>query len=75
MDLSKIREKVRKMDYKSREEFRQDVVQINYNAHRYNDNRNPGIPPLADQLLELCDQLLIENDEGLTEAELGIEDS
>lgn len=73
MDLSTIKEKVRKMEYKSREDFRHDVWQITFNAHRYNDGRNPGIPPLADQLLELCDYLLIENDESLTEAEAGIE--
>ena len=47
--------------------------QITYNAHIYNDGRNPGIPPLADQLLELCDYLLSENDASLTEAEAGIE--
>ncbi|KAB1200081.1 Transcription initiation factor TFIID subunit 1 [Morella rubra] len=73
MDLATIKEKVRKMEYRSREDFRHDVWQITYNAHRYNDGRNPGIPPLADQLLELCDFLLIENDESLTEAEAGIE--
>ncbi|KAL7002983.1 hypothetical protein U1Q18_004143 [Sarracenia purpurea var. burkii] len=73
MDLSTIREKVRRLEYKSREEFRHDVWQITYNAHKYNNGRNPGIPPLADQLLELCDYLLNENDVGLTEAEDGIE--
>ena len=73
MDLSRIREKVRNMEYRSREDFRHDVWQITYNAHKYNDGRNPGIPPLADQLLELCDYLLNENDESLTEAEAGIE--
>ncbi|KAG5548461.1 hypothetical protein RHGRI_013968 [Rhododendron griersonianum] len=73
MDLSTIKEKVRKLEYKSREEFRHDVWQITYNAHKYNDGRNPGIPPLADQLLELCDYLLNEHDLGLTEAEDGIE--
>ncbi|CAK9163157.1 unnamed protein product [Ilex paraguariensis] len=73
MDLSTVKEKVRKMEYKSREEFRHDVWQITYNAHKYNDGRNPGIPPLADQLLELCDYLLNQNDSGLTEAEAGIE--
>lgn len=73
MDLSTIKEKVRRLEYKSREEFRHDVWQITYNAHRYNDGRNPGIPPLADQLLELCDYLLTENDSSLTEAEEGIE--
>ncbi|XP_004288581.1 PREDICTED: transcription initiation factor TFIID subunit 1 isoform X1 [Fragaria vesca subsp. vesca] len=73
MDLSTIREKVRKMEYKCREQFRHDVAQITINAHLYNDGRNPGIPPLADQLLEICDYMLIENDETLTEAEAGIE--
>ncbi|XP_043715426.1 transcription initiation factor TFIID subunit 1 [Telopea speciosissima] len=73
MDLSTIREKVRKMEYKTREEFRHDVWQITFNAHAYNDGRNPGIPPLADQLLELCDYMLIEHDARLTEAEAGIE--
>ncbi|KAF8413267.1 hypothetical protein HHK36_001243 [Tetracentron sinense] len=73
MDLSTIREKVRKMEYKNREDFRHDVWQITFNAHKYNNGRNPGIPPLADQLLELCDYLLNENDTSLTEAESGIE--
>lgn len=73
MDLSTIKENVRKMEYKSREQFRHDVWQIAFNAHKYNDGRNPGIPPLADQLLELCDYILNENDESLTAAESGIE--
>lgn len=73
MDLSTIKEKVRRMEYKSREDFRHDVWQITFNAHAYNDGRNPGIPPLADQLLELCDYMLNENDEVLTEAESVIE--
>ncbi|WCJ21155.1 Transcription initiation factor TFIID subunit 1 [Euphorbia peplus] len=73
MDLSKIKDKVRKMEYKNREEFRHDVWQITYNAHVYNDGRNPGIPPLADQLLELCDYLLKEHSYSLLEAESGIE--
>ncbi|XP_011622516.1 transcription initiation factor TFIID subunit 1 isoform X1 [Amborella trichopoda] len=73
MDLSTIREKVRKMEYKTREDFRHDVWQIAYNAHKYNDGRNPGIPPLADQLLEICDYLLDDEDVALTEAESGIE--
>ncbi|CAA6659835.1 unnamed protein product [Spirodela intermedia] len=73
MDLAAIKEKVRRMEYKGREDFRHDVWQITFNAHSYNDGRNPGIPPLADQLLELCDYLLEQNDQGLTEAESGIE--
>ncbi|XP_068641331.1 transcription initiation factor TFIID subunit 1 [Aristolochia californica] len=73
MDLSTIKEKVRRMDYKNREDFRHDVWQITFNAHKYNDGINPGIPPLADQLLELCDYLLQENEDRLDEAESGIE--
>ncbi|XP_019445197.1 PREDICTED: transcription initiation factor TFIID subunit 1-like isoform X1 [Lupinus angustifolius] len=73
MDLSRIRERVRNMEYKSREDFRHDMWQITYNAHKYNDGRNPGIPPLADMLLEHCDYLLNENDDNLTAAEAGIE--
>lgn len=73
MDLSTIRDKARKLEYKSREDFRHDVCQIVINAHTYNDRRNPGIPPLADQLLELCDFLLAQYDADLTEAEAGIE--
>lgn len=73
MDLSRIRERVRNMEYKSREDFRHDIWQITYNAHKYNDGRNPGIPPLADKLLEHCDYLLNENDDSLTAAEAGIE--
>lgn len=73
MDLSTIREKVRNMEYKSREDFRHDVWQIAYNAHKYNDGRNPGIPPLADQLLELCDYHLEQKHHMLSDAEAGIE--
>lgn len=73
MDLSTIRERVRKLKYKSREDFRSDVQQIADNAHLYNDGRNPGIPPLADRLLELCDEELNARDEDLDEAEAGIE--
>ncbi|PRQ29401.1 putative chromatin remodeler Bromodomain family [Rosa chinensis] len=73
MDLSTIKVKVRNMEYKSREQFRQDVRQIAFNAHKYNDGRNPDIPPLADELLNFCDYMLVENEESLTEAEAGIE--
>ncbi|CAI9104104.1 OLC1v1002717C1 [Oldenlandia corymbosa var. corymbosa] len=73
MDLSTIKEKVRKMEYKGHDEFRHDVWQIKFNAHKYNDGRNPGIPPLADELLWLCDKLLEENRDGLLEAEAGIQ--
>lgn len=73
MDLSTIKEKVRNLEYKNRIDFRHDMWQITFNAHLYNDKRNPGIPPLADQLLELCDYLLTENDASLTDAEAGIE--
>lgn len=73
MDLSTIRDKVRRMEYKDREDFRHDVWQIAFNAHKYNDGRHPAIPPLADQLLELCDYLIDEYHESLSEAEAGIE--
>nr|XP_024393704.1 transcription initiation factor TFIID subunit 1-like isoform X3 [Physcomitrium patens] len=73
MDLSTIRERVRKLKYKSREDFRKDVQQIAENAHLYNDGRNPGIPPLADRLLALCDVELDARYEDLDEAEAGIE--
>ncbi|XP_044490103.1 transcription initiation factor TFIID subunit 1-like isoform X4 [Mangifera indica] len=73
MDLSTIRDKVRRMEYKHHEEFRHDVWQIAMNAHLYNDGRNPGIPPLADQLLELCDFLLDEYGAKLAEVEADIE--
>lgn len=73
MDLSTVRDKVRNMEYTTREEFRHDVWQITYNAHMYNDGRNPLIPPLADQLLELCDYHLREKEDILTEAESGID--
>ncbi|KAJ6419236.1 hypothetical protein OIU84_029364 [Salix udensis] len=72
MDLATIKDKARKMEYKNRKEFRHDMWQIAYNAHLYNDGRNPGIPPLADQLLEICDFLLLEKHDSLTEAEAGI---
>ncbi|KAH0465864.1 hypothetical protein IEQ34_005967 [Dendrobium chrysotoxum] len=73
MDLSTIRDKVRNLEYKRTEDFRHDVWQIAFNAHKYNDRRNPGIPPLADQLLELCDYLIHEKDEILTNAEAQVE--
>ncbi|XP_015082118.1 transcription initiation factor TFIID subunit 1 isoform X2 [Solanum pennellii] len=72
MDLSTIKEKARKLEYKNRGQFRHDVAQITINAHLYNDGRNPGIPPLADQLLEICDYLLEENESILAEAESAI---
>ncbi|KAJ6733754.1 TRANSCRIPTION INITIATION FACTOR TFIID [Salix koriyanagi] len=72
MDLATIKDKARKMEYKNRKEFRHDMWQIAYNAHLYNDGRNPGIPPLADQLLEICDFLLLEKHDSLSEAEAGI---
>ncbi|KAG8094978.1 hypothetical protein GUJ93_ZPchr0012g21643 [Zizania palustris] len=74
MDLGTIRDKVRKMEYKNREEFRHDMAQITLNAHIYNDTRNPGIPPLADDLLKMCDDLLDESAELLDDAEYAIED-
>ncbi|XP_010499826.1 PREDICTED: transcription initiation factor TFIID subunit 1-like isoform X3 [Camelina sativa] len=74
MDLSTIRDKVRKIEYRNRDQFRHDVWQITYNAHLYNDRRNPGIPPLADQLLEICDYLLDDYEVQLSEAEKGIVD-
>ncbi|KAJ6917258.1 hypothetical protein NC652_019585 [Populus alba x Populus x berolinensis] len=72
MDLSTIKDKARKMEYKNRNEFRHDMWQIAYNAHLYNYGRNPGIPPIADQLLEICDFLLMEKQDSLSEAEAGI---
>lgn len=73
MDLSTIREKARRMEYRNRDEFRRDVWLINFNAHRYNDGRNPGIPPLADELLRICDRLLDQHSGSLAEAEDEIE--
>ncbi|KAG5392139.1 hypothetical protein IGI04_022102 [Brassica rapa subsp. trilocularis] len=37
MDLSTIRDKVRKVEYRNREQFRSDVWQIQLNAHLYRD--------------------------------------
>lgn len=73
MDLSTIREQVRKLKYKSRGDFRHDVQQIADNAHIYNDGRNPQIPPLADRLLEICDDELEARDAELEEAESAVE--
>ncbi|XP_003560349.1 transcription initiation factor TFIID subunit 1 isoform X2 [Brachypodium distachyon] len=73
MDLGTIRDKARKMEYKNRDEFRHDVAQIAVNAHLYNDERHPHIPPLADQLLEMCDYLLDESADVLDDAESAIE--
>ncbi|KAH9606122.1 hypothetical protein KSS87_007264 [Heliosperma pusillum] len=75
MDLATIKEKVRRLEYKNRDEFRHDVWQIAFNAHLYNDGRNPGIPPLADQLLEICDYLIHEKGDQLEEAEASISDA
>ncbi|XP_074292012.1 transcription initiation factor TFIID subunit 1 isoform X2 [Silene latifolia] len=75
MDLATIKEKVRRLEYKNRDEFRHDVWQIAFNAHLYNDGRNPGIPPLADQLLEICDYLIHEKGDLLEEAEASISDA
>ncbi|CAA7391083.1 unnamed protein product [Spirodela intermedia] len=73
IDLSTIKEKARRMEYRNRDEFRRDVWLINFNAHRYNDGRNPGVPPLADELLRICDRLLDQYSGSLAEAEDGIE--
>lgn len=73
MDLGTIRDKVRKMVYRNRDEFRHDVAQIQLNAHEYNDSRHPHIPPLADELMEVCDYLLDKSADLLTEAEDAIE--
>ncbi|WZY96944.1 hypothetical protein YC2023_069273 [Brassica napus] len=74
MDLSTIRDKVRKIEYRNHEQFRHDVWQIQLNAHLYNNNgRNPGIQPLADQSLEICDYLLEDYGDQLAEAEKGID--
>ncbi|CAM6089127.1 unnamed protein product [Calypogeia fissa] len=73
MDLGTIREKARKMVYKCRDDFRMDVEQIVVNAHDYNDGRNPGIPPLAELLLQLCDNELRARKAELEDAEDAIE--
>ncbi|VAI81017.1 unnamed protein product [Triticum turgidum subsp. durum] len=73
MDLGTIRDKARKMEYRNREEFRHDVAQIATNAHIYNDTRHPHIPPLADQLLKICNCLLEESADALDDAESAIE--
>ncbi|VAI81001.1 unnamed protein product [Triticum turgidum subsp. durum] len=73
MDLGTIRDKARKMEYKNRYEFRNDVAQIADNAHMYNETRHPHIPPLADELLELCDNLLDESADVLDDAESAME--
>ncbi|KAI4969555.1 hypothetical protein ZWY2020_000469 [Hordeum vulgare] len=73
MDLGTIRDKARKMEYKNREGFRHDVAQIATNAHIYNDTRHPHIPPLADELLKMCDHLLEESTDVLDDAESAIE--
>ena len=73
MDLGTIRDKARKMEYKNRYEFRNDVAQIADNAHEYNETRHPHIPPLADELLELCDHLLDESADVLDDAESAME--
>ncbi|RLM98386.1 hypothetical protein C2845_PM06G32280 [Panicum miliaceum] len=73
MDLGTIRDKVRR-EYRNRKAFRHDVAQIAVNAHAYNDNRHRGIPPLADELLNMCDQLLEESAGLLDDAEGAMED-
>ncbi|CAA6655733.1 unnamed protein product [Spirodela intermedia] len=59
IDLSTIKEKARRMEYRNRDEFRRDVWLINFNAHRYNDG--------------ICDRLLDQYSGSLAEAEDGIE--
>ncbi|CAI0628245.1 unnamed protein product [Linum tenue] len=49
-----------------------NLMNCNNMAHKCNDGRNPGIPPLADQLLELCDFLLGESASEFAEAEAGV---
>ncbi|KAJ1260110.1 hypothetical protein BS78_10G207000 [Paspalum vaginatum] len=73
MDLGTIRDKVRSMVYRNRDEFWHDVELIRQNAHKYNRIRHPHIPPLADKLMEMCKDLLDESTELLDDAEDAIE--
>lgn len=73
MYLSTIRDRVRRLEYKSRVEFRCDVRQIADNARTYHSIRNPLVVHVAYELLQFCDHLLNENDDVLNEAEDGIE--
>eukprot|EP00850_Spirogloea_muscicola_P019470 SM000191S05219 [mRNA] locus=s191:109330:119214:+ [translate_table: standard] len=72
--LGNIQEQVRKLVYLDREHFRADVKRIAENAHLYNDHKNPWIPPMADELLRLCDNELANRDIELAEAEADISD-
>eukprot|EP00898_Chlorokybus_atmophyticus_P001205 jgi/Chlat1/2085/Chrsp17S02690 len=69
MDLSTMKEKVRQFKYTLRSDFRADVKLIRDNAYTYNEKRNPGVLPLADRLLELCDAELAQRDQELTKVE------
>ena len=54
MDLSTMARKNSSGKYMSRDAFLSDMRLIRDNAYTYNEGRNPGIPELADKLLELC---------------------
>ena len=56
MYINLILQKNKEGAYHNRKEFLQDVRLIAVNAHSYNDTRHTWIPPLADQLVTLCEK-------------------
>lgn len=72
MDFLIIRDKVRRVEYRDREQFRNDVWQIKYNVYFYNDGCNLMILFLVDELLVKCDGLLERYRDELIEVEKGI---
>lgn len=60
MDLKTIKTKLQNFKYHSRGEFLDDMKLMVANCHQYNDVRNPGLPPLADVLLQICEDAILE---------------
>jgi len=56
MDIGTMLARSREKDYVSLEDFYTDFHLMVSNCHRYNDGRNPGLPPAVDQLLEMLNQ-------------------
>ncbi|KAL6063601.1 Transcription initiation factor TFIID subunit 1 [Balamuthia mandrillaris] len=69
MDLKTIKTKLQNFKYHSRGEFLDDMKLMVANCHQYNDVRNPGLPPLADVLLQICEDAILEMDDELTSLE------
>jgi len=58
IDLATIRDKIRAHEYKKRDDFLADLKLMVENCHRYNEARNPHLPPMADEIYTLAEQSL-----------------